>query len=297
MRIAFVNAIARLSLVTLALSLLFGPPVQAAPTVVQTVATDITDTRSTDSFFGGLKVKVKLVGDVMAEAKGVRSTLTTAVDNTGRSLVKPGKDDGPSKFNEISSDSPEITLEMASPARTAKTVHKITGTIELFVPKRDPASRVVVSSPMANLGSPLKAEGLGAAGVQVTVWNKELYDAYQKKQDAAEKASEKSNKDDLGAALGAGIKEIFSKMFGGSDSLGPNDVALTITDPKSRLVSAEFEDAAGKQIDPQSSMTGGSSKTFSFDKPLPAGAKLRFYVLTPASIVKVPLTLSDVPLP
>ena len=286
-----------LSIAALA-SFVFASSVLAAavPPTVQAVPTEITDTRSTEHFFAGMKVKVKLVGDVMAEAKGVRSTVKAAVDNTGRSLIKQDQD-VLGKFDEINEDSPEITLELSSPARTAKTVRKITGTLELFVPKRDPAARVVVSDPLAHTGTPLQAAGLAAAGMQVTVWTKDQYAAYLKKQEEAKKAAEKSGKDDPGGALAAGFKEVLGKMFGGSDSLGPNDVALTYTDPKSRLVSVEFEDAAGKQIEAQSSMSGDSSQTFSFDKPLPADARLRFFVLTPTSVIKMPLTLTDVPLP
>ncbi len=111
------------------------------------------------------------------------------------------------------------------------------------------------------------------------------------------KRAPKSGKSGIGEALAAGLKDAFSKMFGLSDTLGPNDMALTVVDPKSRLVSVEFEKADGEKIEAQSSMTGGSSQTFSFDKPLPATARLRFYVLTPASVIKMPLTLTDVPLP
>lgn len=295
MGIAIGNA-ARLYVATLALSLLAPPLLRAAP-AVRAVPADVTDERSTDNFFSELKVKVKLVGDVMAEARGVRSTVHTAVDNTGRSLIKKEDHDERPKFDETDDSSPEITLELASPARSARTVRRITGTIEIFVPGRDAASRVVVNSPLTHTGVPLKSEGLGAAGMQVAVWTRDEYLAYKKKQDAAKKAAAKPGKDDLGTALGSALEDMLGKMFGGSDDMGPNDITLTILDPKSRLVSVEFEDAAGKRVEPGSITTMGGSKTFSFDKPLPATSRLRFFVLTPASVVKVPLTLSDVPLP
>ena len=68
-RTAIVVNVTRLSLVTLALLL---PSALAAAPAVRAVPTDVTDERSTDNFFSELKVKVKLVGDVMAEVRGVR---------------------------------------------------------------------------------------------------------------------------------------------------------------------------------------------------------------------------------
>ena len=293
------NTVIHLSLVTLALSVLIPSVLNAAPDV-RVVAKDISDTRSTDNFFAKLEVKAKLVGDVMADAKGVRSTITTAVDDTGRDLVNPkkaGKAEESKGFEETDGDDPEITLSLASPARSAKTVQKIEGTLEIFVPKLDPAARIIVPNVLAHTGSSLNQEGLEAAGMQVVVWNREEYTAYKKKQEAAQKAAPKSDKSDIGEALVTGLKDAFSKMFGMSDTLGPNDIALTVVDPKSRMVSVEFENAAGEKIESQSQMTNGSSQTFSFDKPLPATARLRLFIATPASVITMPLTLSDVPLP
>ena len=299
MKTTFVNTTARLSLVALALTL---PASLAAAPLVRVAATDVTDERSTDNFFSGLKVKVSLVGDIMADAKGVRSAVKTAVDDTGRSLVKKDEHEGPAEFDETSGSSPEITLEMLTPARSARTIRRITGTIEIFVPKRDPASRVLVDGVLTHTGVPLPSEGLRAEGMQVVAWNRDEYLAYKKKHDeaekAAEKAAEKGGQDEgVGTALAKGFGEMFSKMFGGTNDMGPNDVTLTILDPKSRMVSVEFEDPSGKEIESSGVTTMGGNKTFSFDKPLPATARLRFFVLTPASVIKVPLTLSDVPLP
>ena len=224
------------------------------------VPKEITDTRSLDDFFAGLEIKAKLVGDVMADAKGARVTVATAVDDTGRDLIKPSKGEDAEEakgFDEIDGDNPEITLKLASPARSAKTVQKITGTVEIFVPKRDPAARVIVPNVPAQTGTPLTAAGLQAAGMQVMVLTRDQYAAYKARQDAAEKKAA-SGKNAFGEALGKGLAEAFSKMFGMSDTLGPNDMALTISDPKSHLVSVEFEDADGKAIESDGRMTSGS---------------------------------------
>src|SRR6202008_13065 len=54
---------------------------------VGVLAGEIKDSRTTGSFFAGMEVELKLVGDVLVDAKGMRLNVDTAVDDTGRNLI------------------------------------------------------------------------------------------------------------------------------------------------------------------------------------------------------------------
>lgn len=63
------------------------------------------------------------------------------------------------------------------------------------------------------------------------------------------------------------------------------------------MMKVEFLNESGKQIDPQSSMRMGDVRVYDFDRQMPATAQLRLYIATPASLLSVPFTLSDISLP
>ena len=99
------------------------------------------DSRTTGQFFADPEVEVKLSGDALEDAQSRRVLLTSATDDTGRSLLEKNKMsedfDSFSNFGHKNS----ITLKLKNPARKAATVKEIAGTLELFVPKLDPGER------------------------------------------------------------------------------------------------------------------------------------------------------------
>ena len=137
---------------------------------------EVSDKRTTGEFFSGLELKLLLAGPELADAKGVRVTVDSATDDTGKNLVDPKRaafsDDfkpleepfglGPNKKK----GTYEIALALVNPLRTAKTV-KLAGKAELMSPKADPAS-IVTASVAKAAGKPLVDAALKAAGVVIT---------------------------------------------------------------------------------------------------------------------------------
>ena len=74
---------------------------------------------------------------------------------------------------------------------------------------------------------------------------------------------------------------------------------LLVQDPDSKLVSVEFQDADGKKIRNNSRMSSGekSAQTQIYDFNSKPPEKLVLQILTPKSLVAVPLELKDLPLP
>ena len=253
---------------------------QAAFAEVKVALGDINDKRTTGKFFAGLEIELKLSGPELAQAKGIRTTVKSAMDDAGKALPKTENrfhSDGFEElqkafgggFGEKKADEFQVKLEFGNPPRAAKAIKELTGTIELLIPAKDPAA-IISASVAKDAGKPLDNAVLRAAGVEFTL----------RKPDAAEKKS-------------SGFS------FGGS--LGENDLGYEIKDPKNKIASVEFFDASGKKLESNGRMSSGfnESKTvsFTFNAKPPADAVAKIYVVTDKSVVTVPLALKDVPLP
>jgi hypothetical protein len=252
-------------------------PPQAQTPQVQTQLGDITDSRTTGQFFAGLEVNIKLLGDVVADAVSLQRTVKTAMDDTGRDLIDHEKEKNKfEKLHRNSGQGAELKLKLKNPSRKAATIKELTGEAELFVPKNDPDAIVKVPDFQKSGGKKIELPSLAAAGIELTIYTKE--------QQAAEKAKDGGD---------------FGSMFnmGG----GPNDINVQIKDPSQKLVDIEFQDASGEKIKTNGWSAMGEpkqmSKTFIFSSKLPDNAVLVIYLSTPKSMITVPFTLTNVPLP
>jgi len=269
---------------------------RAAGVMVQ--AGDVKDSRTTGKFFANLEVELKLLGDDLEGAKGYRCSVTTAIDDTGRNLIKEEQDH--KEFSDIDSDNPnniQVTIQLKNPARKATTVKEITGEIDIFKPGNDPASVVTITNLAEQTKTLLKHATLSAAKIDVIVLSKKQQDqdikaAEQSKANEAATDPEKAG-EEIGKAFGKAFSGMFSGMMGGSE----NSMIMQIKDPQSKLLKVEFLDASGKVIKPEGCMTSSEVRSFDFSEPLPQGAQLRIYVATTKSFVKAPFTLRDVFLP
>jgi hypothetical protein len=254
---------------------------QAAIAEVKVTVGDISDKRTTGKFFAGLEIVLNISGPELAEAKGIRTTVKDATDDAGKALKKTEDRFGGDGFAELEkafgggfgdkkADEFQVKLEFENPPRAAKAIKSLNGSIELLVPSKDPAA-VITASVAKDAGKPLENATLKAAGVQFTL----------------RKPGKEEKKE---SALG----------FGGG-GLGETDLGYVISDPKGKVASVEFFDAAGKKLESNGRMSSGfnDSKTVTItlrDKP-PADAVAKIYVVTDKSVVTVPLALKDVALP
>jgi hypothetical protein len=140
---------------------------------------DIEDKRTNSKSFGGgaAEVKLKVAGPELAECKGLRVSVKDVADDTGKAIKQQkrfGNDGGfekPEKpfggFGEKKENEFEVKLELENPARAAKTL-KITGSVDVLMPSKDPAS-VITASPAKDHSKPLASPALKAAGAEITL--------------------------------------------------------------------------------------------------------------------------------
>ena len=263
---------------------------QAADVRVQ--VGDVKDTRTTGEFFANLEIELKLMGDDIDGAKGLRCKVSKAIDDTGRNLINEEKDEN--DFSDIDNDNPnraQVTIQLKNPSRKAATVKDISGEIEIFKPDNDPTSMIIVTNLAGRPKISVSHPSLTTAQIQMIVLSKEQYD-----KDA--KAEEKASEPNVGMEqMGEEIGKTFAGMFGGIAGGSKNSVIMRIKDPQAKLINVEFLDASGKVIRSEGSMTMGDIRSYDFSEPLPQGSKLRIYVATQKSVIKTPLVLKDLALP
>lgn len=198
---------------------------------------------------------------------------------------------------------------MKNPERRANAVQEISGAVETVAPQRDPKATITLANVQRDIGKPIANAALKAAGIEVTVWNKAIFDARKKAEEErlnkeieakARKAEKSGDLADAAELLGQGLMAIFGSMFSSFASMDENDLAFSVKDPQSKLVTIEFEDAAGKKIERGGRTTiGGDPRTiiYGFKEKLPATTRIKLYVLTPRAVMTTPFKLTNVPLP
>lgn len=256
------------------LTITLAPLVRAEVTIS---VGDVEDKRTTGKFFSGLEIALKLSGAELADAKGIRTTVKSASDDSGKPIPEPKNRFGDKdRFEEVrkgfgdsKADEVEVKLEFGNPTRAAKAVKEIIGSIELLIPSKDPAAVVSVSL-AKDAGKPLENAALTAAGVEFTL-----------------KAPGKPEKKESDSGFGGGLDE--------------NGVSYEIKDPRGKVANVEVFDASGKKLESNGRMTGGfgnsKSVTISLSAKPPADAVVRLYLVTEKSVVTVPLALKNIALP
>ena len=257
----------------------------SAEAQVQTQLGDVQDSRTTGQFFGGLKVQIKLFGDIVGDVKSMRANVNTAVDDTGRDLVNHEKQDVEFKCYNINGGQNYWELNLKNPARKAGTIKEISGEFELFTPKNDPDCVVKVNDFKKAGGKPIESPVLATARIEVTTYTQAQRDAW--------KASKKEGN------IGDALSEAFGSMFGGKS--GPNDITVQIKDPAKKIIQIEFQDADGKKIR-ENGWSGRTIeetllRTYHFNSELPETSRLVMQVITPKSVIKAPFALKDIFLP
>jgi hypothetical protein len=280
------------------LGVLMSGSVGPADAEVQVMVGEISDRRTTGEFFSGLQVQLKILGDILADAKFIRLVVEAALDETGRNLVD--EENREPDFKEFDSSSPgqvEITLSLKNPARQAMAIQELSGSVELFIPQKDAGASVTVKNIQKHTGVPIAAPALKAAGLDVTMLTKEQYEAHQKAEEKKLKEEVKSQTEDWVEASAESLVAVFGEMFGGLTGMSENSLAFLITDPQSRLIRVEFQDENGQVIRTSWRTKMGQIQMYEFDEQLPTTASVTLYVATPKSLIKVPFKLTSIPLP
>jgi hypothetical protein len=274
----------------------------AAQSGVAVEIDEVVDNRISEGMMtGGLDLRVKLNGTGLDRVTAARVVVKDARDDKGTALAP---DNASPDFTPREYNSGTIQVSLRSPARDA-TSARVKGTVELFVPARDPGAVVKIDKALAKLDAPLSSKALKAAKIELTPLSPAGYAAAMKSRKITDKDIEKIRAE--GKKAGAPEKEIemaigLAKAFESMDA-EPAAGAILLSAKKTafdRIFRIDVLDADGKPIDITSRSTSsrGDDSMMTLDpaQPPPAKASLQITLLTDKSRMSVPFEL-NVPLP
>lgn len=287
---------------TLGLSLLVATSL-TGQTNVGVEVDDVTDNRisstSTGPFRmrGGLELRLKVVGSDLEKAAAARVLVKEAKDDKGNSLLEKSPsvpDFMPREYNNGT-----VQIGVLQPARDASTV-RLKGTIELYVPTRDPKSTVKIDNALAKLDKPLSAKALKDAKIELTPLSADGYASLLKARKITDADIEKLRAE--AKKQGADEKEVelaieLAKAFSEIEE-PPSPNALYLSGEKAdfdRIFRVEILGADGNPVNVPSrgvSTRGDSAiMTLNASEPPPPASALQLMLLTDKSRLSFPFDL------
>jgi hypothetical protein len=250
---------------------------------------------------GSLELRVKLTGNGLDKVTAARITVKDARDDKGNALSTERMNDdfAPRDYN-----SGLVQFSVANPARAASSV-TLKGTVELFVPGRDPNAVVKVDKALAKLDAPLSSPKLKSAKLSLTPLSRDGYTAWQNKHKLDEATIAQLRAE--GKKRGADEKEIemaiqMAKAFETMDASLPEGTVILAADTADfdRIFRVEILGGDGKPVDVGSRSTSSRGDdavmTLQPQAALPANAALQLYILTPKATMSFPFQLKvDLP--
>jgi hypothetical protein len=297
------SRIVRFSILSLALAAIPALPSFAQSEVGVNVK-EVTDNRAQAArFVGTLELSLEPTGKDLDRAAAARVVLKDARDDMGTDLL--GKREPP-EFRARDYNSGLISVSLGSPARAAKSV-TLSGTVELFVPSRDPNSTVKIPKALSKFDTPLSAKALKAEKIRISVLSPKAYEAEREKhkitdekiEEARKKAKEEGVSDEEFNSLMELAKALQAMSVG---PLPPGAVVLSGKEADfDKILKIRILKKDGSEISVPSSSSSTSDEETTMileasEEP-PADATLEFTLLTKKSMVSFPFQLKETPLP
>ncbi|HUP62421.1 MAG TPA: hypothetical protein VNA69_18595 [Thermoanaerobaculia bacterium] len=264
---------------------------------------DVVDNRvSTDpneqfQLHGSLELRVKLTGKDLEKALAARVLVKDAKDDKGNSLVPSST--SPPDFFPREYNSGTLQVGLRQPSRAASSV-VVKGTVELYVPGRDPNASLKIEKALAKLDAPLSSKSLKTAKLEITPLSRNGYAEMLKSRKVSEKDIEKLRAE--AKTQGVSEQEVelaigLAKAFEGMDTDLPEH-AVVFSGKKSdfdRIFRLEILGADGNPIHVTSrgTSTRGESSVMTLQpsEAPPANASLQLMLLTDKSRVSFPFEL------
>lgn len=263
---------------------------------------DIIDNRlSAGVLVGSLELRGKLKGTGLDKAVAARVLVKEARDSKGNVLSTDRLSDD---FTPREQNSGTLQFSVGSPARAASSV-TLKGTVELYVPGRDPNATVRIDKALAKLDAPLSHAKLKSAKLTLTPLSAAGHSAWMKKHKLDEAKIEQLRAE--GKKRGVSDKEIemaieMAKAFDSMDTALPEGTVILSGSAADfdRLYRVEVLGADGQVIDTgnRSTSTRGDDAVMTLQpsEAPPANAALQFQLLTPKSTMSFPFELKvDLP--
>lgn len=243
---------------------------------------------------GSLEVRVKLDGTGLDKASAARVIVKEAKDDKGNVLT--GTSTSVPDFTPRDYNNGTLQLAVKQPARDASSV-RVKGTVELYVPSRDPGASFKVEKALVKLDAPLTAKQLKSAKLALTPLSPEGYVAALKARKLDTKSLDAARAE--AKAQGASDAEIemmleLAKAFENMDGPLPEG-SVVFSGKKSDFDRIYRIDVLGEDGEPLHMTTRGLSSrgesslmTLQPSQTPPANATLQFLLITDKTRVSVP---------
>jgi TonB family protein len=255
----------------------------------------------------GVIVNLSPVGTMQSRVQAGRVTITQALDDKHTLLTQQTAN----KFYTVSvgriDDSRDLTsrepasFSLWGLSEDSKDLVSILGVLELVVPDLDPNSTAVVPNIRGKFGSAVASDALAAAGVTLTVFDKDSANA-----ESAKKVPGGPQEYDSGPFFGS-VPQLPAGFPRPKMGMEDGDIAVAIDDPNERLIGLEIQAADGSPLNynhggnyHSSGLPGSSGRRFDayhIGAALPSDARLVCWLLTPKSVLKIPFQIDKLPIP
>jgi len=264
------------------------------------VAVKQVNDRRTSGSFSQLAVSLELPKIRGSEVAASRVFVAAAVDDSGRSLVDAEAHEPELEPNQRLGMGPEegppapamVSVTLKNPDRKATKLKEVRGEIELYMPARDANSVADVAKFASLSGKALSHKALKANGVEIAVVSPAQLAAEKKRLGEVKRKSARES-----GYEGQDLEGIVSSYLESLLAVEPGDVLLRVKDPKKRIQSISYVDAAGevKRVSMRDDEGMTILSTWG-EKPQPDW-KLRVNMTTPKNLVRYAFALQEVPLP
>lgn len=258
---------------------------------------DVIDNRlSAGVLTSSLGLRVKLKGSGLDKALAARVVVKEARDDKGNALEIDRRSD---EFVGRDMNNGMLSLSVGSPARTAKIV-TMKGTVELFVPARDPNATIKIDKALAKLDAPLAHAKLKSAKLTLTPLSRNAHAAWMKahklddaKIEQLRAEAKKQGASDEEIRMGIEMAKAFDAM---EVELPEGTVILSGSSADfDRIYRVEVLGADGQIIDTgnRSTSTRGEDAlmTLQPSSPPPANVALQIHLLTAKATMSFPFEL------
>lgn len=256
---------------------------------------------------GACVVELVITGNAVADSMGFLETrVTSAFDDVGNDLRQPEANQnagwsvsgdaslaplrGTFDFGARGKRSSAVAVRL--PARAAKTIKELRGTVELYCPTLQNGGVVILHDFCTQPGIIQTNVDLEKHQVQLTWQTRESYAAAEKMREAATTDPRR-----VQPRSAANASYLFPGNYGDTPNSRGNVVVLEAVDPEQKLVGFAFRKAGAHFLPVRGRSSAGRFYRFDFDGVLPETIDLYVYLAAPAAVKRIPFDLENLPLP
>jgi hypothetical protein len=275
----------------LALTLLFASSLVAQPVVKQ-----VADRRSNGSF-SNLSITLELPNIKSIDVAASRVLVSNAIDDSGGNLIdtEHGEPQLQPNNRALYSDNPgplTVDVDLKNPPRKSKSLKSVSGQIELFMPSKDPNSVAELPKFTSLSGKTLSHKAFKANNVEITLVSEAQLEAERKRLTEVKTKELKENGYDDET-----LKSVLSSYTDYLLKFDEGDVVLRVKDDGKHIQDIAYVDGKGEVKRASINDKDGYTVLSTWGEKPAADWKLRVNMKTAKNIVRVPFSLSNVPLP